>query len=104
MQAGGFQKTGWHSTRQGWKRSPKHLLAVKKVPLPTKRKTRKKAGMTPATPTEKPPTFAAARKLAAEKGRADSAPTLAPEAAKPAPRQMRKTWGGKYDDLTPPRS
>src|SRR5271157_603839 len=74
MTASGFQKTGWHWTRKGWKRSPKHLLAVKKVPLPTKRKTRKKVRITTAPPTEKPPTFAEARKLAIGQGRADSAP------------------------------
>jgi hypothetical protein len=38
--------------------------------------------------------------LAAEQGRALSAPTPPPEAAKPAPRPMRKAWHGKYDDLT----
>jgi hypothetical protein len=68
MTASGFQNTGWHWTRKGWKRTPKHLLAVKKVPLPTKRKTRKKTGITTAAPREKPPTFAEARKLAAEPG------------------------------------
>jgi hypothetical protein len=83
----GFQKTGWHWTRKGWKRTPKHLLAVKKVRLPSKRKTRKKAGITPATPTEKP---------------ADSAPVPAPEAEKPATRPPRTAWSGKYDDLTKP--
>jgi hypothetical protein len=102
MASSGFQKTGWHWTRQGWKRTTKRLQQVKKVPLPTKRKTRKKAGITPATPTEKPPTFAQARKLAAEQSRADSAPTLPPEATKPAPHQTRRTWSGKYADLTKP--
>jgi cellulase/cellobiase CelA1 len=34
-------------------------------------------------PQEKPPTFVEARKLLAEQGRADSAPTPAPEAATP---------------------
>jgi len=96
----GFQKTGWHWTRKGWKRSPKHLLAVKKVPLPTKRKTRKKAGINPATPREKPPTFAEARKLLAEQVSADSAPTPLPETAPPATRPMRQAWSGKYDALT----
>src|SRR5271170_6790788 len=100
MTAGGFNKTGWHSTRQGWQRSPKHLLAVKKVPLPTKRKTRKKARIDPATPREKPPTFAEARKLALEQGRADSAPDPLPETAPPATRPMRQAWSGKYDALT----
>jgi hypothetical protein len=95
----GLKKLGWHWTRKGWKRTPKHLLAVKKVPLPTKRKTRKKAGITTAAPREKPPTFAEARKLAAGQGRADSAPTPAPEAAQPAQRQTRRAWSGKYDDL-----
>jgi len=33
MSQGGLKKLGWYWTRKGWKRSPKHLLAVKKVPL-----------------------------------------------------------------------
>jgi hypothetical protein len=102
MTASGFQKTGWHWTRKGWKRTPKRLQQVKKVPLPTKRKTRKKAGITKATPREKPPTFAAARKLAAGQGRADSAPNPTPEAAKPATPPPRRVWSGKYADLTKP--
>ena len=100
MTPGGFNKTDWHLTRQGWKRIPKHLLAVKKVPLPAKRKTRKKARIDPATPKEKPPTFAEARKLALEQGRADSAPTPLPETAPPATCPMRQAWSGKYDALT----
>src|SRR5271170_7296178 len=39
------------------------------------------SGLNPATPREKPPTFAEARILAAEQGRADSAPTPLPEDA-----------------------
>ena len=100
MNNSGLKKLGWHWTRKGWKRSPKHLLAVKKVPLPTKRKTRKKVRITTAPPTEKPHTFAEARKLAVGQGRADSAPTPAPEAEKPATRQTRRAWSGKYEDLT----
>ena len=102
MTQSGLRKLGWHWTRKGWKRSPKHLLAVKKVPSPTKRKTRKKARIDPAMPKEKPPTFAEARKLLAEQGRAVSAPTPAPEAGKPATRPMRQAWSGKYDALTRP--
>ncbi len=102
MNGGGLRKLGWHWTRKGWKRSPKHLLAVKKVPLPTKRKTRKKVRITTAPPTEKPLTFAEARKLAVGQGRADSAPIPAPEAEKPATRQTRRAWSGKYADLTKP--
>jgi hypothetical protein len=40
--------------------------------------------------------------LAAEQGRADSAPTLAPKVEKPAPRKPRLAWGRKYADLSPP--
>jgi hypothetical protein len=43
-----------------------------------------------------------APKLTAEQGRADSVTTLAPKVEKPATRQPRKAWGGKYDALTPP--
>lgn len=99
MTAGGFRKAGWHWTRKGWKRTPKRLQTVKKA---TKRRPFKKATITPAE-GEKLPTFAAARKLAAEQGRADSAPTPAADPAKPATPPPRKAWSGKYDDLTPPR-
>jgi hypothetical protein len=37
----------------------------------------------------------------AGQGRADSAPTPAPKIDKAAPRKPRRTWGGKYDALTP---
>jgi hypothetical protein len=37
--------------------------------------------------------------LAAEQGRADSAPTLAPKAGNLIPWKPRRVWGGKYDDL-----
>src|SRR5271165_4605610 len=74
MNGGGLCKLGWHWTRKGWKRSPKHLLAVKKVPLPTKRKTRKKVRIAAAPKRTQTPAPEAPQ-LAAEQGRADSAPT-----------------------------
>ncbi len=98
MTGGGLKKLGWHWTRKGWKRSPKHLLAVKKVPLPTKRKTRKKVRLAAAPKRTKPP-IPEAPQLAVEQGRAV---TPAPEAAKPAPPPPRRAWGGKYADLDPP--
>ena len=45
---------------------------------------------------------AKAPNLAAEQGRADSAPTPAPKTGQPAPRKLRQTWGGKYADLSKP--
>jgi hypothetical protein len=101
MKAGAFNKTGWHWTRKGWKRTPKHLQGVKKIAKPTKRRPFKKIPVQPAE-RDQLPTFAEARKLAAEKGRAESAPTPAPEADKPASAPPRRAWGGKYSDLTPP--
>jgi hypothetical protein len=97
----GLRKVGWTWTRNGWKRIPRSLRRVKKVPLPSKHRTRK-AQVSAAKPREKPPTFAEAREQAAEQGRAVSAPTPAPKAGKPTPRQPRKAWGGKYADLAPP--
>jgi len=96
MPPSGFNKTGWHWTRKGWKRTPKRLQTVKKA---TKRRPFKKAIITPAE-GEKLPTFAEARKLAAEKARAVSAPTPAADPAKPATRPPPRPWLGKYDDLT----
>ncbi len=101
MSSGGLRKLGWHwTTRQGWKRSPKRAATVKKA---KKRRPFKKVPIK-AADREQLPTFAEARKLAAEQGRAVSAPTPpTPEAAKPAPRQQRRPWLGKYADLHPPK-
>ena len=102
MTAEGFQKAGWHWTRKGWKRTPQRLQLVKKIAPPTKRRRLKKVPVTPADST-KPPTFAEARKLAAEQGRAVSAPTPPPKAAKPATPPPRRSWSGKYADLDRPK-
>ncbi len=97
MTSGGFRKLGWHwTTRHGWKRSRKRAATVKKA---AKRRPFKKVPFQPAD-REKLPTFAEARKLAAEQGRADSAPTPLPETAPPATRPIRRAWSGKYDALT----
>ena len=101
MTAGGFNNTGWHWTRKGWKRKPKRLQSVKMPKGPTKRRAFKKTVIKPAD-REKLPTFAETRKLAAEQAMAVSATTLAPEATNPATRQPRKAWSGKYADLTKP--
>ena len=103
MTGSGIKKLGWHWTRKGWKRTPKHIQQVKKVPIPTKRRTRKKEGVASAPPRIKPPTFAEAREKAAERVRAISAPTPVPEAGKPTTRQLRRVWNGKYDDLAKPK-
>ena len=103
MTASGFQKTGWHWTRKGWKRTPKRLQIVKKIAATTKRRPLKKVPITPAK-AEKLPTFAKARKLAVEQGRAESALTLAADPAKPAQPSPRKAWSGKYSDLSPPET
>ena len=53
MTRGGLRKVGWTWTRQGWKRVPRRLLAVKLVPMPKKRKTRKFRRISPAAPKVK---------------------------------------------------
>jgi hypothetical protein len=99
----GLRKVGWTWTaRNGWKRIPRSLRRVKKVPLPSKHRTRKKLMVSPAEPRAKKPKTAKATELAAGQGRADSAPIPAPKAGAPAPRQPRKAWSGKYADLAPP--
>jgi hypothetical protein len=56
MTRGGIIKSRLDMTRQGWKRVPRRLLAVKLVPMPKKRKTRKLRWISPAFPkVEKPP-------------------------------------------------
>ncbi len=101
MTGGALKKVGWVWTRQGWKRIPRRLQQVKKVPLPKKRKTRKLRRISPAAPRPEKPSTDKAPNLAAEQGRADSAPTLAPQDRPAAPRKPRQAWGGKYADLTP---
>jgi hypothetical protein len=102
MTNGEFRKVGWTWTARGWKRIPRRLRQVKKVPPPPTRKTRKKQGIGAAIPKARPPTFAEARKWAVEKGRVDSAPTPALEIDPPSTPQNRRAWSGKYDDLTKP--
>lgn len=102
MTRGALKKVGWTWTRQGWKRIPRHMRQVKKVPLPKKRKTRKLRRISPAEPKPEKAVAAAALNLPAEQGRADSAPTPAPKIEKPAPRKPRQAWGGKYADLSEP--
>jgi hypothetical protein len=103
MTGGALKKVGWTWTRQGWKRIPRRLRQGKKVPLPTKRKTRKLRRISPAEPKPEKPSTDKAPNLAAEQGRAESATTLAPKVEQPAPRKPRQAWSGKYADLTPPK-
>jgi hypothetical protein len=99
MTRGARRKVGWTWTvKHGWKRIPRSLRRVKKVPLPSKHRTRKKLMVSPAEP--KAAKSAKAPKIAMEQGRADSAPIPALKAGKS--RQPRKAWGGKYADLAPP--
>jgi hypothetical protein len=46
---------------------------------------------------------AKAPNLPAGQGRGPFAPHPAGKVEKPATRQPRKAWGGKYDPLTPPK-
>src|SRR5208282_5105031 len=95
---GGLRKVGWVWTKTGWKRVPKRSRAVKKVPLPTKRRPLKIQRIAAAPKRTKPAT-PEAPELAAGQGRAVFAPTLAPEPSTPAPRPPRKAWSGKYAEL-----
>jgi hypothetical protein len=96
-------KVGWIWTRAGWKRVPLRLRRVKKVPMPSKHRTRKLfMVMKPAEPKAKKAKPALeAPQIAAGQGRAVSAPTPAPKPEKPVLRQIRRAWSGKYDELTP---
>jgi hypothetical protein len=102
MTGGALKKVGWTWTRQGWKRIPRRLRQVKKVPLSTKRKTRKLLRLVSVEQKLEKPATAAAPNLTAEQGRADSATTLAPKVEQPTSRKPRKAWGGKCADLAPP--
>jgi hypothetical protein len=53
----GIRKAGWHWTvKHGWKRIPRSLRRVKKVPMPPKHRTRKKMMvMAEAEPRAKKP-------------------------------------------------
>ena len=95
------RKVGWIWTRAGWKRVPLRLRRVKKVPMPSKHRTRKLFIVKPATPKAGKPKPAEAQNLAVAQGRAVSAPTLAAKTGQPTTRKARQTWGGKYDALAP---
>ncbi len=41
MKGGSYRKVGWVWTKTGWKRVPKRSQAVKKIPVPTKRRARR---------------------------------------------------------------
>ncbi len=104
MSGNGIKKLGWHWTRKGWKRIPRHLLQVKSVPLPTKRKTRKLRRMVPVKPRpdkQEAGIAIEAQKLTVEQGRAESAPTLAAKLEILTQRKPRQAWGGKYDAISP---
>jgi hypothetical protein len=66
-----------------------------------KRKTRKVRRISQAAPKPEKMAVAEVPQIATEQGRADSAPTPAPKPEKLTTRQIRRTWGGKYADLTP---
>ena len=93
------RKVGWIWTRAGWKRVPLRLRRVKKVPMPGKHRTRKLFVVKPAEPKARKPKPVEAPNLAVERGRTVSAPT-APKPEILAVRQIRRVWGGKYDELT----
>ena len=94
------RKVGWIWTRAGWKRVPFRLRRVKKVPMPSKHRTRKLFIVKPAEPKAKKAAPVEAPKIAAEQGRSVFAPHVAPKPENFAVRQIRRVWGGKYDELT----
>ena len=59
-------KMDWRWTKTGWKRIPHCLMTAKKIPMPPKRKTRKRERVAAAT-VDDVLTFFQARKLAAAK-------------------------------------
>jgi hypothetical protein len=68
--------------KAGWTRRPRRLESVKARPMPPKKKPRKIRRVHEIDKATAKPVF-----LTVELGRADSAPTPAPEAATPAPRE-----------------
>ncbi len=102
MVEGTFRKTGWIWTAKVWKRLPKRNAAVKKATPPRKKRRPLKVQRVRAAEKRQKPVASEAPQIAMEKGRAVFAPTLATEADKRTTSQPRKTWAGKYDDLTSP--
>jgi hypothetical protein len=98
------RKVGWIWTRAGWKRVPLRCRRVKKVPMPSKHRTRKLFMVKPAEPKGKKIKPVEAPQMAAGQGSADSAPTLALKAENLAMRQIRRAWSGKYAALNPPEA
>lgn len=82
MTAEDMRKAGWCWTKKGWTRRPRRLPSVQARPMPPKKKPRKIRRVHEIDKATAKPVF-----LTMEQGRADSAPTPAPEAATPAPRE-----------------
>ncbi len=84
-------KMNWHWTAKGWKRIPQRLTGVKKIPMPPKRKTRKRVRVAAGT-VDEVLTFYKARKLAAAKRASDAFVASVPKDA--GRRRL-----GHYDEL-----
>ena len=99
MKIGRNRMRGWRWTSQGWQKKPRRMRRVKSLAKSTKRKTRRARRISPTASKPQRPIEAQAQQIAETRGRADSAPAAAPEAATPAPRSPRRVWSGKYNDL-----
>jgi hypothetical protein len=91
------RKVGWIWTRAGWKRVPLRLRRMKKVPMPSKHRTRKlMMVMKPAElKAKKTRPASEAPQMAAEQGRAVSAPAHYPPQARKARSASRPAGLGR---------
>src|SRR5271155_5169705 len=95
MKIGRIRRHGWVWTSQGWQKKPRRMRRVKSVPKPSTRRKRRVRRISSAVRKSARPVEAEVRRVAKERDGTDSALT-----AKPAPRSPRRTWSGKYHDLT----
>ncbi len=97
-------RSGWHWTKRGWQRD-KPTRRASPTSKPAKKHKPRKPVVVVAPPKREKPAFDwRAPQIAQERLLLPAAPTPAADPAERASaRPPRAAWGGKYDQLQPPK-